>query len=250
MVIKLRVFHGRCLHVRQHCHRCHRKFGAASPWSKNEAQNLGVLWVKKDWVGGNVGLTWRKIEIWWMDINDDIWFIYFEIWFMKGGWIWWMLDELVVFNGLIREEKWQQSVVNWGLPWLEIFHYGSGSFWIYSEFWLSSLQSSIWNGLIFVLLIQTNSWRSSFLADTNDWDSTKIQPCRTQKRSRLWTRIAGIRKTWKKKTIRKVPVKGCADSKIVQLVQHVSQCRLLGGYTGLKINIPVTRLHQIYPQVN
>ena len=169
---------------------------------------------------------------------------------MKGGWIWWMLDELVVFNGLIREEKWQQSVVNWGLPWLEIFHYGSGSFWIYSEFWLSSLQSSIWNGLIFVLLIQTNSWRSSFLADTNDWDSTKIQPCRTQKRSRLWTRIAGIRKTWKKKTIRKVPVKGCADSKIVQLVQHVSQCRLLGGYTGLKINIPVTRLHQIYPQVN
>lgn len=70
---------------------------------------------------------------------------------------------------------------HWGLPWLEIFHYGSGSFWIYSEFWLSSLQSSIWNGLIFVLLIQTNSWRSSFLADTNDWDSTKIQPCRTQK---------------------------------------------------------------------
>lgn len=139
---------------------------------------------------------------------------------------------------------------HWGLPWLEIFHYGSGSFWIYSEFWLSSLQSSIWNGLIFVLLIQTNSWRSSFLADTNDWDSTKIQPCRTQKEKDYRHGSPELGKLEKKMTIRKVPVKGCADSKIVQIVQHVSQCRLLGGYTGLKINIPVTRMHQIYPLVN
>ena len=142
MVIKLWVFHGRCLHVRHHCHRCHRKFGAASPWSKNEAQNPGVLWVNKDWVGGNVGLTWINRNMMngymmiygWYSLKYGLWRVdeYDECWM---NW-WFSMDWFERKSG----SMWRGF--HWGLPWLEIFYYGSGSFWIYSEFWLSSLQSS------------------------------------------------------------------------------------------------------------